>query len=404
MAYLLRNNYEKLICSMNNDPVRKVGFIAHGFWVRLRCAVVAVAVFVLVSSGHAGQVPGDVVWDLSGQLHKAAEYGWADEVRALLKANPDLVSSIDIETNTPLHLAVESGHENIVELLLANTADINAKNKSGQTPLDLAVEWGQTNIAKVLLAHGANIGDALVCALQTARPHKNMVELLLAAGADVNARDDKGNTPLDVTWEPDIAELLLARGANVNAKDSRGETALHCAVVWGDKDMAKWLIAHNADVNAGDKYGKTPLDDAVMSAATIWGNKEMADLLIANGADVNAKCTNGVTALFLAAGVVPGHPDPETPTLLATNAIAIEKDFVKLLMAHGADINVEGSEGYTPLHAAVLAENTNMVDLLLANRANVNAIDNKGETPLRLAIENTNDDIAIILRQHGGRE
>jgi Ankyrin repeats (many copies)/Ankyrin repeat len=108
----------------------------------------------------------------------------------LLKANPTLVSSIDIDTNTPLHLAVDSGHEDIVELLLANKADINAKNKLGETPLDLAVEGGQTNIAKVLLAHGAKIGDALVCALRNGgSDHKSMVELLLADGADVNARD-----------------------------------------------------------------------------------------------------------------------------------------------------------------------------------------------------------------------
>jgi len=130
----------------------------------------------------------------------------------------------------------------------------------------------------------------------------------------------------------------------------------------------------------------------------------MADLLIANGADVNAKGTRGETPLFMAAAAVPGHLDPATPTLMATNAITIQKHTVNLLLAHGAHINAEGPEGYTPLHAAVLAENAHMVEFLLANKAHVNAKDKKGETPLRLAMENTNEEIAIILRQHGGHE
>ena len=375
---------------MNNESAGTPRFIPNCFCIILRYAAVAVTVLLFYSHAFGG-----VIWDLSGDLHKAAQSGNADEVRTVLEADPELVSSIDINTNTPLHLAVVSHHENIVKLLLAYNADVNAKDKSGETPLDLAAERDQTNIAKVLLAHGAKIGDALVrtCALPNAR--KDMVQLLLANGADANARNGSGNAPLDVTSDPEIAQLLLAGGAKVNAKDNNGETAMDKSAQ--NADMAKWLIAHKADINARDANGYRPLDYAVLWGA-IFGDKQTTDLLIANGADVTAKSNNGETALWLTVAEEP------TATLLVTNAMAIQKDFVKLFLAHGADVNAKGPVGYAPLHAAVLAENNAMVELLLANKADVNAKDDKGETPLRLAIDKSNGVIATTLRQHGGHE
>ena len=84
----------------------------------------------------------------------------------------------------------------------------------------------------------------------------------LAAGVDVNAKNDRGWTPLHrAAWgrHTEIVELLITNGADVNAKDDRGATPLHHAI---DKEIVELLIAEGADVNAKDKRGRTPLDVA----------------------------------------------------------------------------------------------------------------------------------------------
>ena len=105
----------------------------------------------------------------------------------------------------PLHLAVDGGHTEIVELLIAKGADVKVADMSLMTPLHFAVVFG----------------------------HKEIVELLIANGADMNAKDaNVGWTPLHYAafnGHKEIAELLIAKGADVNAKDEHGETPLDYA-------------------------------------------------------------------------------------------------------------------------------------------------------------------------------
>jgi ankyrin repeat protein len=121
-------------------------------------------------------------------IQDAAAIGDLEKVKVMLKDNPDLVFSRDFGGNTALHWAATQGRTNIVKLLLANKADVNAKanNKSGWTPLRMAVLSG----------------------------NKDIVELLLAGGADVNARN-KDETPLrfaESLNRRDIADLLRQHG------------------------------------------------------------------------------------------------------------------------------------------------------------------------------------------------
>ena len=111
---------------------------------------------------------------------------------------------------------------------------------------------------------------------------------LIAVGADIDARDKNGQTPLHVAAEHYGGEKikeLIAAGADVNARDKNGETPLHAAASsYKRRGQAKMLIAAGADVNAWDKANNTPLHDAAGS-----GNAEAAKALIAAGADVNAR-------------------------------------------------------------------------------------------------------------------
>jgi len=172
---------------------------------------------------------------------------------------------------TPLHCAAQEGQKEIAELLVAGGADVNAKNK-----------WGQTSL------HDAILGK-----------NKEIIELLIAKGADLNAKDNGGWTSLHSAaygGNKEIAELLIAKGADVNAKDDDGETPLHDVAFYGYKEIAELLIDNGADVNAkNDRKGETPLHQATLKA-----NKEIIELLIAKGADVNAKRKEGKTPLDLA--------------------------------------------------------------------------------------------------------
>ncbi len=104
---------------------------------------------------------------------------------------------------------------------------------------------------------------------------------LIGGGADVSRRTSQGTTPLSRAVDAgfkDIVELLIAKGADVNAKDNWNWTPLHSAV-YGHKDIVELLIAEGANVNAGDGAGRTPLWYAEDN-----GNAEIVELLRKHGA------------------------------------------------------------------------------------------------------------------------
>ena len=155
--------------------------------------------------------------------------------------------------------AVTKGNFNRVVALLKDHPDLlDKKNNLGQTPLIVAVNHSQLEVA----------------------------ELLLANGADVNARDGNKQTPLilalSVYNHDKMVRLLLTKGADVNLEDKWNMTALAYAVRQGQLDDAKILIANDANINV--VAGASPLYWAVMGFHT-----EMVELLLANGADVNYK-------------------------------------------------------------------------------------------------------------------
>ena len=192
----------------------------------------------------------------AGPIHDAARKGDIEAVKQHLAAGRN-VNAKDDKGRTPLHRAAREGHKEVAELLIANGAYVNAKDKEGKTPLYHAARWG----------------------------HKNTTALLIAAGADVNAKDDKGRTPLDrAVGYTEIVALLRKHGG----KTSEELNALIDAAEAGNIEAVKQHLAAGMDVNAKDEDGVTPLHEAAL-----WGHNEVAELLIANGADVNAIIVSG---------------------------------------------------------------------------------------------------------------
>ncbi len=175
-----------------------------------------------------------------------------------------------------------------------------------------AAAAGDINAVKQHIAAGADVNENVLGTplhWATVNGHKEVAELLIAKGADVNAKDAVGNTPLYntilfnaiVEVHKEIAELLIQNGADVNAQDKNGNTPLHLAATSGLKEVAELLIANGADVNAKKKFGRTPLHDAA--------TKGIAELLIAKGADVDGwswekaqriRCVNNLKQIGIA--------------------------------------------------------------------------------------------------------
>jgi ankyrin repeat protein len=182
-------------------------------------------------------IPAFCQQDLDKEIHYSAHKGDLPKVQSLLKNNPELVSSKDEYGDTPLHVA---GNRAVAELLLAEGAEVNARDNNAWTPLHWAADAG----------------------------NKDVVELLLANKAEVNAKNKDGKTSLHMavvrSSNKAVAELLLSNGAEANAKNNDGNTPLHCAVDGGNnKDMVELLLVNKADVNVRNNDGKTPLCLAV---------------------------------------------------------------------------------------------------------------------------------------------
>jgi ankyrin repeat protein len=168
-----------------------------------------------------------------------------------------------------LWMSVASGDPRMVALALERFDNVNSKGEEGVSLL-----------AQVGGSHPDDDARAKVV-----DPLK-VVDLLVAAGADLNARDDEGQTALFATSDAAIAEALIRHGADPNARDNAGRTALFDRY---DDVPRSVLVAAGADVNAHDKAGRTPL--------FLQTDADSIRVLLDLGADVDAVDANGRTAI-----------------------------------------------------------------------------------------------------------
>ena len=168
--------------------------------------------------------------------------------------------------------------KDIVQLLISNGANVNAKKQLDDTPLLMAALAGPEHLEKHLSTEGDDVTTDTAVYLRELQKFKSLLE----NDTTIDSRDLTDATPLHLTvldGNIELTELLIANSANVNAKCKFGETPLHLAAGSGHKEIVELLLKNGADINATDYQRQTPLKWAKEK-----GQTEIVELLVKHGA------------------------------------------------------------------------------------------------------------------------
>ena len=284
------------------------------------------------------------------KLLGAARHGNLETVQQLLKEGVN-VNVVDDKECTPLWLAANGGHNDVVrELVATPNVELDKPCKYGSSPLTRAVYTGDVET----------------------------VNILVQAGADIHKADESGNTPLLATGhnaQTEKLKVLLDAGAktDVNKANDRGETVLAKFAFLGDIQGISMLIANGSTVNTKDYNDWSPL----MWAAFHGHAKAIIILINAGANDLNSS---------LRKAVYRGHDD-----------------VVEILLTRSEiDVNEAGSRGEFSLRDASLYNHINIVRMLLNSpNIQVNMNDKNGDTALHCAVNLGQKEVAQLLLKHG---
>ncbi|MCJ1478906.1 hypothetical protein MMC13_007590 [Lambiella insularis] len=257
----------------------------------------------------------------------------------------------DIHGCTLLHHIAKKGNAKLMEIFLAKGADIEARDRCNQTPLVRAVSTPNEELVNALLHAGA---DATVS-------HANISVLVAAI---------LFGRSLPIIKR--VIQSLEASSDDIFAPCTSSEV-LHRSIYTGIEPITRLLLDLGADFNTPDSYGTTALN-----GAAIWGNNDIVNLLLNRGADVLPYDRIGRSALTSGIGTL--------------NSATLER-LLKATVSAGGNISMpSGDESWTPLHHSALKGDRAGLELLINSGADVSAIGDNGITPLTCALVRYGDD------------
>ncbi|KAK3943389.1 ankyrin repeat-containing domain protein [Diplogelasinospora grovesii] len=423
------------------------------------------ALVCAASYGHYGTiealyelgVPSELDDDVTGALVAAAQGDHTRTVRLLVERGAD-PNSIAVESNTsnycsPLEAAASRGLLDVVKLLLELGADATMSNSGWYgTPLiaSISTDHRSLHVIQTLLEAGADPNQVAEEACHcyghplfhaAFRQDKDVVQLLLERGADVNLQYETTITALQTATKHEnaaILNVLLEHGADVNLirqpPDLRADigephgldegtvTALQAAVVYGHEHVVRKLLDAGACLSIDkdcEVFNEAPFISALQVAA-YKGHFQVAKTLIGLGGDVTEK--GGYFGTALQAAVYQGSLDIarlllevgadanelgvghyHSPLLAACWSKNASPDMIQLLVDHGADVNAKVQDPWPyALHAACYAEDdTDKLVTLLRLGADPNARGGRYGTALQIAAAAGNDDQVTLLLEKG---
>ncbi|KAJ6538312.1 hypothetical protein DFH09DRAFT_1283392 [Mycena vulgaris] len=283
---------------------------------------------------------------------------YIEGVEALLATGVDInLASAEYPRGTALTFASDSGHTDIVDLLLRNQADPNIPSDFYGCALAAASENGHIEVVQLLLKSGANAnlpggvrGSPLAAA--SVGGHIEILRLLLESGADINQPIPNGSVlgAACGTWpeKPEVVHFLLDNGADINLPGGKYGSPLGSACSEGNIGIVRLLLQRGADAKIlGGRHG------CALSTACGGGHTEIVRLLLQNGADINA------------AGGFAGSP-------LGCASFYGQTAVVRLLIDSGANVNIPGGSCGSPLGCACYGSKSDTARLLLDNGADIN--------------------------------
>ena len=348
--------------------------------------------------------PEDI--DATGGYHKtpwiAAFYVGDIEVAcSLLRSGAD-TNVLDSGGANPLHKASQSGHADIVRLLLEHGAYVDFPTRWRETPLVLASYVGHVHISQLLVQEGANVNfrtedNSTPLHIASGNGHLDLVRLFINNGADVDSLTDKGCTPLhEAAYNGllDIVKLILESGATFNIRNDDGKTALDLASIGGKLEVASFLSGYNACAMSLDKVVKPAtsiLQPRHKPPQTIQPLRKHGEKAKPDGDErppLHTASDNGqldVVETLLDQGSDVNEVDSRRWTALLVASITGKLEVAKLLIERGAYVNLRSRAGWTPLLTASRYGNLEVARLLLDHGADVNAKTRDRFTALRLA-------------------
>lgn len=323
------------------------------------------------------------------------------------------------EKEAELILAATRGDENDVRRLIGEKANLNAQGKDGNAALLIASKQGFTHIVKALLevngGRRVNINmknhrgwTSLMLAADAG--NKDIIDLLIQSGAEINTKRSNGATALmDACCHGhvDVVEALTSQSEiNINARRWDGRCALHIAVENRFIEIVDLLIEKNADVDAETKDGMTPLMMAILvrdlaieqylrDKGAKKGGKEGELFVAVRSNDIN-KVQNLIKARI---NVNIAMRNGITPLTLASEKSSM--NIVGALVRGGANIDAIDKSKMAPLGRASYKGRRNIVDFLCKNGASVDIKGREGKTPLILACENNHPGSVAVLVENG---
>ncbi|XP_063300035.1 ankyrin repeat and SOCS box protein 3 isoform X1 [Pelobates fuscus] len=278
----------------------------------------------LIKKGYSVDVSDNRGWM---PIHEAASSNSSRCLQLLINSAPSssYIKSKTFEGETALHLAAKSGSVSCTQLLLQVGAEMNDVTNEEITPLFLAVESGHKDVVKLLIKHKANINGPHSCSGWNPLHQASLME------------------------RTDIMQILLESGVDKECEDDFGITPVFIAAQYGKYDSLSVLILHGANVNCQAKDKATPLFIAAQE-----GHKKCAELLLAKGADPNLFCNDESWQLAIHAAAQMGRSEivslllPVTDRICDTGKDNVSPVYSAVYGGHKGCLQILLMGGYSP--------------------------------------------------------